>query len=142
MMRLGFLIWFLAAIPVCADTLVSTRTIRAKEIIGPGDVAVLEQVVPGALSTPVAAIGFEARVALYEGRPIRADQIGPPALVERNQIVEIVYVARGLVIRTEGRVLNRGAAGDRLRVMNLSSRTTVTGTVATDGTIVVSPPNS
>ncbi|MEM9971263.1 MAG: flagella basal body P-ring formation protein FlgA, partial [Pseudomonadota bacterium] len=44
-----------------------------------------------------------------------------------------------LTIRTEGRVLDRGAVGDRVRVMNLTSRSTVSGIVAAGGTVVVSP---
>ncbi|MEM9126779.1 MAG: flagella basal body P-ring formation protein FlgA, partial [Pseudomonadota bacterium] len=44
---------------------------------------------------------------------------------------------RPLSITTEGRALGRGAAGDRIRVMNLSSRTTVTGLIRPDGQIEV-----
>ena len=43
----------------------------------------------------------------------------------------------GLRILTEGRALARGGVGDVIRVMNLSSRTTVSGRIAADGSVHV-----
>jgi flagella basal body P-ring formation protein FlgA len=42
-----------------------------------------------------------------------------------------------LLIATEGRALARGGAGDYLRVLNLSSRNTITGRVDKSGAVVV-----
>lgn len=120
-----------------ADIVVSTRTIRAKEIIAAEDLEVKPTEVPGAVADPDALIGQEARVALYPGRPIRAADFGPPALVDRNDLVVLVFNSQPLSITTEGRALGRGAVGDRIRVMNLSSRTTVTGQIRPDGQIEV-----
>jgi flagella basal body P-ring formation protein FlgA len=64
-------------------------------------------------------------------------QIGPPALVERNSIVRMNYSRGPLRIVTDGRALDRAAVGETVRVMNLSSKQTVTGTVAPDGSIEV-----
>ena len=49
----------------------------------------------------------------------------------------MTYVDGPLRIVTEGRALDRAAAGEPVRVMNLASRQTVTGTVAPDGSIEV-----
>ncbi len=78
-------------------------------------------------------------MALYPGRPILVSQIRAPALVERNAVVRMSYATGPLEIVTEGRALERGAAGDPVRVMNLASRQTVTGTVSPDGSIKVGP---
>lgn len=120
-----------------SDILVPTRTIRAKEVIGPDDIMRKQIVVAGALSQLDKIVGQEARIALYPGRPIRPGDIGPPAAVDRNDVVALVFVSGGLRIATEGRVLGRGAVGEAIRVMNLSSRTTVTGFVQPDGTVEV-----
>lgn len=120
-----------------AQSLVPTRTIRATEIIAETDLALGEGTVPGALSDPAMAIGQEARVTLYAGRPIRAEDIGPPAIIERNQIVPLAYGSGGLSILTEGRAMARGGAGDVIRVMNLASRTTVTGQILPNGTVTI-----
>jgi flagellar basal body P-ring formation protein FlgA len=78
-------------------------------------------------------------VTLYAGRPIPLSALGPPALVERNQVVTLVFQRGGLEIRAEGRALGRGGEGDTIRIMNLASRNTVTGWVTGDGLIHVAP---
>jgi len=73
----------------------------------------------------------------YAGRPIPFEAIGPPALINRNEIVALHFQSAGLTISTEGRALERGGVGDRLRIMNLSSRATLFGFVQSDGSIKV-----
>lgn len=126
-----------AAQPALADSLVATRTIRAQSLIGPDDLTLVAADLPGALSDPSAAIGLEARVAIYAGRPVRAGDIGPPTLVDRNQVVPLIYLSGGLAISTEGRALARGSEGDVIRIMNLGSRTTVSGRIGPDGAVYV-----
>lgn len=135
-MRCLGILAILAALPVQADILVATRTIRPKEIIAPSDVVLRDQSGDG-LNDPALAIGQEAKVAIYAGRVLRGADIGPPALVERNQIVALIYATSFLSIETEARALARGAVGDRVRVINLSSRSTVFGEVQNDGSIMV-----
>lgn len=120
-----------------AEIVVPTRTIRAKEVIGAQDLKVQAAEVDGAVTSIPDLIGLEARVALYPGRPIRAADVGPPAIVDRNDLVTLVFDRVFLSITAEGRALGRGAAGERIRVMNLSSRTTITGVIRPDGQIEV-----
>ncbi|MCK8484503.1 flagellar basal body P-ring formation protein FlgA [Aliiroseovarius sp. S2029] len=121
-----------------ADTVVATRNIRANVIITAQDLKLVPSDLPGGFQLPEDVVGQEARVVLYAGRPILVKDIGPPALVERNQIVTLAYVSGPLTIQAEGRSLGRAGIGDRVRVLNLSSRTTVTGSVLADGTVSVS----
>lgn len=123
--------------PLAAETVVATRTIRANAIITELDVAVSKAQTANGFARVTDVIGQEARVVLYAGRPIFVDAIGPPALVTRNQIVRVIFQGAGLTIVTEGRALERGAAGDRVRLMNLQSRATLFGQVQEDGTIRV-----
>lgn len=120
-----------------AQSLVATRTIRSHAIITPDDVTLKDVVIPGSLTSLEDAVGLEARVVLYAGRPIRPGQVGPAAIIERNQIVMLVYARGGLRIMADARSLGRAGVGDFVRVMNLTSRTTVTGIVGTDGTVTV-----
>lgn len=131
-----FLILALAA-PAHAESVVATRTIRAKTLIAPEDLTLVSAELPGALSDPAAAVGQEARVAIYAGKPVRPGDFGPPTLVDRNQLVTLVYVSGGLAISTEGRALGRGSEGDEIRVMNLGSRNTVSGRIGPDGAVYV-----
>lgn len=127
----------LAALPVGAESLVATRMIRATAVIGPGDVMVTAADLPGALRDPAEAVGLEARVTIYPGRAIREGDLGPPAIIERNQIVPLLFRSGGLTIAAEGRALGRAGIGDLLRVMNLASRSVVTARVGSDGAVRV-----
>ena len=135
MKRALALILTVLAAPVSAEIVVATEIIRANTIIEPGVVGLKQGDVPGVHTDLEAVIGKEARKAIYPGRPIRKGDIGEPALVERNQIVTLIYSANGLNIETEGRSLARGGEGERLRVMNLSSRSPIPGTVLPNGNI-------
>ncbi|MGF1659863.1 MAG: flagellar basal body P-ring formation chaperone FlgA [Rubrimonas sp.] len=117
--------------------LVSTRAIRAGETIGPGDVALGAAPAFGAVTDPADAVGLEARQTIYRGHPVIAANLAPPALVERNQIVTMTYAHGALTITAEGRALERAGAGEKLRVMNLDSRMTVTAIVSGPGQVEV-----
>ena len=134
----GFLLLALAAAqPALAQTVVPVRAIRAMSTITAGDVELSEAEIPGAVVTLAEVIGREARVTLYTGRPILTAQIGAPALVERNQPVRMNFRQGPLSITADGRVLDRGGSGETVRVMNLTSRQIVSGTVGEDGSIEV-----
>jgi flagella basal body P-ring formation protein FlgA len=123
--------------PVFAQSVTAVRAIRSKTVLAAEDLVVAEAAVPGGVAAVEDAIGLEAKVALYPGRPILASQLRAPALVERNAVVRMSYASGPLRIVTEGRALDRAGAGEAVRVMNLASKQTVTGVVAADGTIEV-----
>lgn len=129
------------AAPVAAEAeaLLAARNLRSQTVITAADLTRADDAIAGALSDPARAIGMETLVNIYTGRPIMAQDLGPPALVERNQLVELHYHHAGLSIVTEGRAMDRAAVGDRVRVMNLESHSTVTGVVMVDGSINVAP---
>lgn len=120
-----------------AETVVPVRTIRADAIITELDVQLKPGAISGSFESALDVIGQEARTTLYAGRPIRFDDVGPPALVTRNQVVSLKFKSSGLIISTEGRSLERGAVGDVVRVMNLNSRATLFGQVRKDGSVQV-----
>jgi flagella basal body P-ring formation protein FlgA len=127
----------LAAGAVFAQSVQSVRPIRAQSILGAADLTLDEADVPGAVTAIEDAVGKEAKVTLYPGRPILLAQLGAPALVERNAVVRMNYARGPLRIVTDGRALDRAGAGEAVRVMNLASRQTVTGIVAADGSVEV-----
>ncbi|PTV95174.1 flagella basal body P-ring formation protein FlgA [Rhodobacter aestuarii] len=120
-----------------AGSVVALRTLRAQSVISPEDVTLAEETIPGAIGDLDQVIGLETRVAIYPGRPIQAGDLTPPAVVERNQMISLAYQRRGLSIMTEGRTLDRGAIGDSIRVMNVTSKSTVFATIGADGVAYV-----
>lgn len=136
-MRLWWGLLACLATEAAAETVIATRTIRSQTVIQPGDLTYASGTVVGALDNVDQAIGLETRIALYAGRPVRAGDLGPPALVERNAVVTLVYTKGALRITAEGRALGRGAVGEVIRVMNLDSRNTLTGIIAENGTVLI-----
>jgi len=122
-----------------ADTVIAAGTIRGQSLIMPSDVALVDGTTPGALDALGDAIGMEAAVNLYAGRPIRPGDLRAPAIVERNALVTLRYDHGGLIIVTDGRALDRAAQGEMLRVQNLTSRTTVSALAAAPGLVIVGP---
>ncbi|SFR00681.1 flagellar basal body P-ring formation chaperone FlgA [Poseidonocella sedimentorum] len=125
------------ALPVAADTVHALRTIRPGEIVTAQDIGLRPIESPGAAKNLRDVVGLEARVALYAGRPVHPGDLGAPTVVDRNEVLLLHYREGGLAISTEGRALGRGGVGDVIRVMNLSSRTTVSGVVQDDGSVVI-----
>lgn len=123
--------------PAFTETVITKRTIRAQEILTRSDLKLIAETVPGMANSVDSVAGMEARRIIYAGRPVSMNDIGPPALVDRNQIVMLAYRVSGLTIKTDGRALGRGGVGDQIRVINLESRTTVSGKIDSSGTVWV-----
>lgn len=136
MIRLCLIFLFFAT-ATQADVLVAKRIIPANAIISADDIQFRDIASSGGVTNPDDIIGMEARKALFAGRPILPSDVGIPAVVERNQIVQLIFDRGGLVIKTDGRALDRAGPGDMIRVMNLTSRTTVTARIDTAGVAYV-----
>jgi len=132
------LILILLGSPAAAETIVAARTIPAQTLIALDDLLLRDVTIAGGESDPLLFVGMESRVALYAGRPIRVGDVSFPAVVERNQIIPLIFVRNGLKISTEGRSLARAGPGEMIRIMNLSSRSTVSARIGEDGAAYVS----
>lgn len=137
MRLLAFLVSLLAVQPAHGETVIATRTIRAQTVLTEQDLATKPVRITGTFDDPAILVGLEARVPIYAGRPVMQNDVGPPAIIDRNQVVILVYVTSGLTITTEARALGRAGVGDRLRVLNIASRQTVEGEVRPDGSVLV-----
>lgn len=123
--------------PSHAETIVAAKTIRPYHVITLDDVRMVAATTDGAFSQADNVIGKESKFAIYPGRPIMKSAVGEPAVVERNQLVDVVFSTAGLRIVAEGRALGRGGVGDRIKVMNLASRSVLHGTILENGSIKV-----
>lgn len=124
-----------------AESLVALRTLPAQTVVTEADVTLVEAQIDGALTAIAPALGLQVKTTIYAGRPLRSENLGAPALIDRNQSVTLVYAAGGLIILAEGRALARGAEGEVVRAMNLASKTTVSGRVDGQGRLVVGDRN-
>ncbi len=120
-----------------AGSVVAARTLAAGTIIMPEDVALSQEDNPTGPSQISHVVGQQLRSMVYEGRRIEATALTAPTAVKRNQIVTLAYEKAALRIEAEGRALGAGGIGEVIRVMNSTSRVTVSGRIAADGTVVV-----
>lgn len=136
MIRAALFLVALAA-PASAQSVTVIQPVRAGDVIGADDLAFGQIEDADGFADPRDLIGLEARVNLYPGRPVLVRDVGLPTVVERNAIVPLTFRRGGLVITLEGRALGRAGEGEPVRVMNLSSRSTVTGVATATGAVVV-----
>ncbi|MEO1242614.1 MAG: flagellar basal body P-ring formation chaperone FlgA [Pseudomonadota bacterium] len=111
-----------------ADSLIAARNIRAGSVITASDIVSPNDI--EAMRRAVNVIGMEAVRTFYEGQPLREDDLRKPTLVKRNAIVQMEFAQGAMTINAEGRALDQGGLGDRVRVMNLISKRVVVATVA------------
>ena len=111
-----------------AEELVAARNIRAGAVITATDIVSPSDL--DAMRRAVNIIGMEAVRTFYQGQPLREDNLRKPTLVKRNAIVHIEFSQGSMIINAEGRALDQGGLGDRVRVMNLISKRVVVATVS------------
>ncbi len=131
------LVPLLLADPAAADTLVAAHMLRAQTTLSAEDMTLISGTLPGAAGALADVIGLETRIAVFQGQPILQKNLGPAAVIERNQSVLLAFQSGTLTILSDGRALERGGVGDRIRVMNIASRSTITGVIVADGSVHV-----
>ncbi len=77
-------------------------------------------------------IGMTPRRVLVSGQPVLAGDIETPQLVDRGEIVTMVFNEGGLQLTAQGKALEKGGKGDRIKVVNTSSSKTVVAEVTND----------
>lgn len=110
-----------------AEELIAARNIRAGAVITAGDIASPEDT--AAMRRAVNMIGKEAIRTFYQGQPLIEEDLRMPTVVKRNAIVQMEYAKGPMIISAEGRALDQGGVGERIRVMNLISKRVVTATI-------------
>jgi flagella basal body P-ring formation protein FlgA len=60
-----------------------------------------------------------------------------PEVVQRNDIVTIIYQAPGVVLTLRGQAQDAGAIGDSIGVLNIESKRVVQGVVSAPGRVTV-----
>ncbi len=116
-----------------AEDLIASRNIRAgvtvtaSDIVSPSD--------QDGMRRAIKIIGLETVRTIYKGQSLHENGLQSPTLIERNAIVQMEFSKGGMNISAEGRALDKGSLGERIRVMNLISRRVVVATVS--GTDIV-----
>lgn len=107
----------------------AAHTLRAGTVLHASDLIVDGEIKEGAPSPLNLFVGMETKRSVYMGKILSTNDVGPPTLIARNAIVTLEFARGPLLITTEGRALDSGAAGENIRIMNLSSKIILTATV-------------
>jgi flagella basal body P-ring formation protein FlgA len=97
----------------------------------------LDELPSTVLNDPEEAIGKEARVALAAGKPLGVQSLSTAALVKRGDLVRLLIEKNGLRLSVTGEALDTGGSGERVRVVNESSKRELVGRVVDHGTVFV-----
>ena len=116
-----------------AGEITAAKQIRAGSILTAADITTPSD--RDAMRRAFELIGREAMRTYYRGQPINEEDFQAPTLVSRNSIVQMEFSKGAMTIFAEGRALDRGGFGDRIRVMNLLSKRVVSATVSGAGNV-------
>lgn len=98
------------------------------------DVAAL-QIIASELAEPLD--GQWLRQAVFAGRPVFRHQLKNESLVRREQQVAVVVRGPGLELRTQGKALQSGGAGDHIQVLVSGAEASMPAKVAGKGEVHV-----
>ncbi|MFZ4124836.1 MAG: flagellar basal body P-ring formation chaperone FlgA [Rickettsiales bacterium] len=84
-------------------------------------------------------IGKSARRMISADRMIRQSELTTAIAVEKDRSVEMIYRTPTMSIRTMGKALENGAAGELIRVMNQDTQRTISAKVIDSSRVEVAP---
>jgi flagella basal body P-ring formation protein FlgA len=122
---------------------VPTMRLAAGTVLGPDDLHVVRvhvSLLHGEVvrSLPQ-AIGMQLRRQVAAGQPLAPGELASPMVVQRGATVQIQLQSPGLSLIGKAVALEAGAAGERIRVQNPSSRAVLEAEVIGPGAVRVAP---
>lgn len=111
------------------DIPVLDRPVAAGQIVSESDIRWVslrsDRVRPDSVLNPDAIIGHQARRALRAGEALRGYDLQQAILVNRGDLVTLVFEARGIQLSVRARAMENAADGELIRFVNLQSNRTV-----------------
>lgn len=137
----GWRVYIPVHIRVRSDYLLSARPIPRGQVVTEVDLAIqtgdLSELPANILTEPGLAIGKAASSSIPAGRPLRADMLKSPTLIQQGQTVKVVSRGPGFAVANEGRALGQAVEGQVVQV-RLGNGQVVSGIARNDGTVDVS----
>ena len=116
--------------PIARGTILSEDDLRIEE-------RRLDELPATVLTDVESAVGHEARVALAAGKPLTVQGLANAVLVKRGDLVRVLIEKNGMRLSVAGEAMDTGGAGERVRVVNASSKRELVGRVVDHGTVSV-----
>lgn len=113
--------------------------VNANDVIKESDVATMDYPLSRTRKDMVldktTLIGKSPRRVISANRPIREEEIAPPKVVRKDEMVRIRYASGPLIIETNGQALDAGSVGDIVRVRNIDTKKLVQAKVEDKGMV-------
>ncbi|MCA0922616.1 flagellar basal body P-ring formation chaperone FlgA [Pseudooceanicola nanhaiensis] len=126
---------------VMVDVPVPARRMMPDEIVRAGDLQTIEmpwaRVGAFAVTDSAELEGMQVRRMLQQGRPVMLQSVMQPLVIGRGDKVSIRYNDGLLALSAPGRALQDAHRGQELRIVNLVSNTSLTGTATGEGIVEV-----
>lgn len=136
-----WLLYIPVTVRVMADVVVAARPLPMNTVISGTDVKVarrdLSRLTAGYFTRADEVAGKVVNRPVSLGTALTPLVLAAQTLVKRGQEVTILAKTGTMEVRMTGRALSDGAAGDTVRVRNLSSKRIVEGTVTAAGVVQV-----
>lgn len=117
------------------------ETLRNGTVIGQRDLDFIEMseraLNPDVVLNEEALIGMTPRRMVFSGQPVKINEIEAPRLIQRGEIVTMLFKEGGLSLSAKGKALEHGSKGDSIRVVNTSSNRTIQAVVTASGEVTV-----
>lgn len=121
------------------------RAVSRGDVVRRSDVRLQEMPFNRTIGTPTLLdmadiVGQAANRSIRAGSPISPDDLTAPLMVERQDLVTLVFRQGALALTVSARALDDGSEGQAIDVMNLQSNRVVRGMVIGDGQVQVLAP--
>jgi flagella basal body P-ring formation protein FlgA len=136
----GWTIFVPVHIRVVTDYLVTAVPLAQGQSVTVNDLARqrgdLSNLPAGVLTDEREAVGKTASMSIAAGRPLRADMLRQPVVVQQNQTVKVVSRGPGFLVSNEGRALTNGLEGQIVQV-RLANGQVVSGVARIGGVVEI-----
>lgn len=123
------------------DIPVPLRRILPDEKIADSDIGILTlplaRVGSFVITDPDDLKGMQVRRVLTQGRPVMAQSVIKPLVIDRGDRISIKYDDGLLSLTAPGRALDDAHKGQQIRIVNLVSNTSLTGIAVSEGIVEV-----
>jgi flagella basal body P-ring formation protein FlgA len=128
-------------ISVFGDVLIAKRQLKKGSVLLQSDLRMerydLAELPHGYVENILSGAGMKLKRRVMAGTVITPSMLKKPRIVSRGQKVTIIAKMGSMQVRMEGKALAHGAAGERIRVMNINSRKKVEGVITPKGEVRV-----
>lgn len=122
-------------VPVLKQPLQRGQTITADNITMVGMPA--SKVFASTITSSNELVGQQTVRPLEAGKAVNKLHVRVAPMISRNQMVTLVYRKGGIELSGSAQALEDGQQGQTIRIVNPSTRSTLTGTVMSDSTVHV-----